>query len=347
MRRFTPPLVIAATLLTLGVGSAAQAGTAMFQASFLMHAWGNDVTTGSSYPSNTSVFVPMPLGTKRTRSTVRCTPPGGLSDANPCPPVSQRGRPATGMGTISVATTGTGPAPIALPQSAFGVTTVGFWPIRSTVYRPGTHYTTYATFVNEAGSFLPYGGPATTYSFTFTVTGVGTVFIKQGPNAFGGAMGLLGKLGAREVLYAAGTTFTGSMSWNMIRALGRGFGDPDRVFTNTGRFVNAAGTQTSTYTLTAWGTEWTTGSVTLYAKAGTFTTILHRAGYDTTTPGGVRNLQLVTPVLTQWIDSYGTQAPTGHIGILTLQVVPEPRAVLLLAVGAGVLVVLRRVSRRG
>ena len=346
MRWSTASFAIVGVVLSLGLASSAQAAPAMFEASFLMHAWGNDVTTGSSYPSNTSVFVPMPLGTKRTRSTVRCTPPGGLSDANPCPPVSQRGRPATGMGTISVATTGTGPAPIALPQSAFGVTTLGFWPIRSTVYSPGTHYTTYATFVNEAGSFFAYGGPATTHSFTFTVTGVGTVFIKRGPNAFGGAMGLLGKLGAREVLYASGTTFTGSMSWNMIRALGRGFGDPDRVFTNTGRFVNAAGTQTSTYTLTAWGTEWTTGSVTLYAKAGTFTTILHRAGYDTTTPSGVRNLQLVTPVLTQWIDSYGNQAPTGHIGILTIQV-PEPSAVLMLVAGAGALVVLRKASRRG
>jgi hypothetical protein len=36
---------------------------------------------------------------------------------------------------------------------------------------------------------------------------------------------------------------------------------------------------------------------------------------------------------------------TGHIGILTIQV-PEPGAMLLLAAGVGVLVVLRRVSRR-
>jgi hypothetical protein len=37
---------------------------------------------------------------------------------------------------------------------------------------------------------------------------------------------------------------------------------------------------------------------------------------------------------------------TGHIGILSLQVLPEPTALLLLAAGVGALVGLHRLSRR-
>ena len=102
---------------------------------------------------------------------------------------------------------------------------------------------------------------------------------------------------------------------------------------------------TSTGSALGTGTAWTTGQVAVYAKAGAFTTILHRTGYDTTTPSGVRNIQLVTPGLTHWIEP-GSEDHTGHIGILKLRV-PEPHGVLLLAADVGMLLLLRRVSRRG
>jgi len=353
MRRFTPSLVIAAAILTLGVGSAAQAGTAMFQASFIVHAFGNDVTTGANSPFNTSVFTPMPLG------TTGCAPYYGPYSASyhHCLPVSQRGQSATGTGLISVATTGTGPAPIALPQSAFGVTTMGFWPINV----PTEYYTTYATFVNAAGSFFAGGGP-TTYSFTSSISGTtqGRWVIQPGPNRFGGKLGLLGRLGAWWVFDYGGVSltghwtpdtghwnpFTGRSSWNMIKAMGRGSGDPDHTYTNTGMFYNLARTQTITYTAIGRGTHWTTGSVTVSVPLGTWMTIFRRAGHDTTTPGGARNIQLVTPALTHWIGTGSVPNNfTGHIGVLTLQV-PEPHAVLLLAAGAGALLLLRRSSRR-
>ena len=54
---------------------------------------------------------------------------------------------------------------------------------------------------------------------------------------------------------------------------------------------------------------------------------------------------LVTPMLTHWL-SPGYNTHTAQIGMLRIQV-PEPGAALLLAVGAGVLVLLHRVSRRG
>jgi hypothetical protein len=60
----------------------------------------------------------------------------------------------------------------------------------------------------------------------------------------------------------------------------------------------------------------------------------------------VRNIQLVTPALTHWQGVF-VNSHTGHIGILKLQIVPEPSAVAMLAVGAGVLALLYRVSRRG
>ncbi len=135
----------------------------------------------------------------------------------------------------------------------------------------------------------------------------------------------------------------------MIKALGRNRWGMDTMnpYTNTGMFANAAGTKTVTYTAIATGTRWGTGSVTIYVEspAPSYITILHRAGYDTTTPGGVRNIQLVTPALTHWLNS-GYRSSTAHIGVLKIQV-PEPHAMLLLAVGVGVLAVLRGVTRRG
>jgi hypothetical protein len=347
MRWFTASPVFATLLVTLGLASSAQAAPAMFSASFIMDAFGNDITTGTAFPSNATYFVPMPLG------TTGCAPyyPGS-SGYHPCLAASQRGKSATGTGSISVVTTGIGPAPIALPQSALGVTTVGFWPISI----PNTYYTTYASFVNEAGSFFAGGGPAAGHG-TITHKGkgqrIGSWFIHEGENGLGGAMGLLGKQGAyarfeiKEVTSLPGP-FVGTSSWNMIRALGRSGMDSLNPYTNIGTFTNTyLGTKT-TYTKLASGTPWTTGSVTVYATSGTFTTILHRKGFDTTTASGVRNIQLVTPSLTHWKRGHGRPSNhTGHIGILKLHIVPEPQAVLLIGAGAGVLVVLRRVSRRG
>jgi hypothetical protein len=354
MRWLNPSLAVAATILILGVGPGAHAAPAMFQASFIMHAWGNDVTTGASYPFNTSVFIPMPQG------TTGCAPYYPYSSSyHPCLPASQRGKSATGTGSISVATTGTGPAPIALPQSAFGVSTQGFWPFNF----PISYYTTYATFANDAGSFFKSGGP-TTYSFTSSISGTtrGRWVIQPGPNRFGGKLGLLGVLGARWVVSHFHSSsaahwspdtfhwtpymFSGRSSWNMIKAMGRGPDDPDHTYTNTGMFYNIYRTQTITYTAIGRGTLWTTGAVTVSVPLGAWVTIIRRAGHDTSTPGGVRNIQLVTPALIHWIGTRGQyDGFEGHIGILTLHV-PEPHAVLLLAVGAGALVVLRRVSRR-
>jgi hypothetical protein len=53
----------------------------------------------------------------------------------------------------------------------------------------------------------------------------------------------------------------------------------------------------------------------------------------------------VTPTLTHWL-SPGWNTHSAQTGILRIRVA-EPSAMLLLAAGAGVFVVLRKVSRRG
>ncbi|MDH3521691.1 MAG: PEP-CTERM sorting domain-containing protein, partial [Myxococcales bacterium] len=187
----------------------------------------------------------------------------------------------------------------------------------------------------------------------------GTWIINRGPNTFGGAMGLLGKYGSvgKYVVPGVAGTYSGYGTWNVIVAMGRCFECTPVSFTAMGKasnwlnpfektqqYTNDLNGKTSAWLARGTGTLWTTGSVTLYATAGIYTTILHRAGFDTVTGSGARNIQLVTPTLTHWI-GIGFQSHTGQMGILNLRV-PEPGALLLLAAGAGVLGLLYRMSRR-
>jgi hypothetical protein len=261
------------------------------------------------------------------------------------------GGAAGGSGTIPVTATGSIPAPVALPQSAFGVTTAAYWPI----YPPTTFYWTYATFVNEAGGFVAGGGPAAgkgTIHHKGNGNRVGSWFIREGENAFGGTLALLGKLGAFSHFHIKTSgpsvplpgTFTGSTSWNMIKALGRSRLDSLNPYTNTGTFINTNLSEITTYTKFGSGTPWTTGTVTVYALEGSLTTSFQRSGYDTTTPGGVRKIQLVTPTLTHWKRDHGRPFNhTGHIAVLNIQLLPEPSSLAMLAAGAGALLLLHAV----
>jgi len=290
--------------------TSASAGTALYQASFVIHAFGND---------DYGYVAQMPIGGS-----------------------------AAGSGTISVTANGSAPAPVALPQSAFGVTTAAYWPI----YPSTTFYWTYATFVNEAGGFFAGGGPAAgkgTVSHKGNGNRVGSWFIHEGENAFGGTLALLGKLGAFShfQIKTSGPsiplpgTFTGSTSWNVIKALGRSQMDSQNPYTNTGTFINTSLGATTTYTKLASGTPWTTGTVTVYATEGSQTTSFRRSGYDTTTPSGERIIQLVTPTLTHWKRGHGRPFNhTGHIAILKIQLVPEPSSLAMLAAGVGALLLL-------
>ena len=195
MRWFNVSPVFTALLVTLGLASGARAAPEMFQASLIIHVSANDITSGMfNWFSTQNTFVAMPPGKTCTYFT---TWGPGTGYPYVCARATKElGGPATGSGAISVPTQGTGPFPIALPQSALRV---------ANSYRFWTSTTVYATFANEAGSFFASGGPG---SLTFPPTNPqqgGTAYIRSGKNRFGGVMGLLGKMGATGAWYSPGT----------------------------------------------------------------------------------------------------------------------------------------------
>jgi len=336
---------VACAILIAAFAAPAAAGPAMFSASFVLRAFGNDITSGASWPSSTVVFYALPLG-HNCKDPSRYTANGTHLAPYYCYPTTLRaGRPATGHGTLRV---GAGsPASIMLPQSALGITAVGARPLQ-----PGyLQSDTYATFVNASGTFFAGGGPSSVSRYYGCGEGpeLCRLLIQNGPHKFGGAMPLLGRLGGvvRWVDPGGSGTFAGTSSWNMIVAPGRraSYGDPLNPYTNTGMFYNTLLGITTTVSKYGRGTLWTTGMVAVYAEEGYLRTILRSTGYDDRTPGGLGNIQLVTPALTRWVWAGISPAYTGHIGILKIQV-PEPDAVLLLAVGTGALLALRRLGRR-
>ncbi|MCZ6857937.1 MAG: hypothetical protein O7F70_08060, partial [Gemmatimonadetes bacterium] len=326
----------------------------LYDASLIIHAFGTETSTGTASTQITSTFTALPLGydcRDRYPYTVYGAPATHWCSAS----ILQKGHPATGMGVLGIGWGAT--RPILMPQSAFGVNGVtGYLPVG---YVPATTYShTYATFANAAGTFFAGGGPAAGRGTHRRVgqwprdISAGWV-VHEGENGFGGTMRLLGKLGAiagwGEWSFGS-NTWVGTSSWNMIPALGRSKHDAQNPYTNTGTFKSGEYGNIITLTKIGTGTPWTTGSVTVYVNyvypnSDYYPyTIIRRAGYDNRNASGIGTIQLVTPALTHWL---GSEFSTGHIAILKLKFVPEPRAALLLAAGVGVLVVLRRVSRRG
>jgi hypothetical protein len=351
------------SVLLSAIALPVRAGTAMFQASFVIHGWGNDITSGASYPYNEDLFTAVPLGCDVrdfTSYTTNGPPTYYLCGSS----TARAGNPATGSGVLDTGVMS--PASIVLPQSAFGITTSAVRPIYCDSCQ--LQSTTYATFANAAGTFFAGGGPAR--SGTVTKTGMGQTtgswVIRPRPGGFtlGGVLGLMGRYGAVGRYTWLGATYEGSSSWALIPPMGRprystiiGYTPMGsktlwaNPYAKTDTWVNKANGNTSVLQARGTGTLWTTGAVAVYARAGIFPTILHRTGFDTTsmrtTSMGtttLRNIQLVTPVLVHWIGP-GFQTHTGHIGILTLRV-PEPGRVALLTAGMGALALPRRASRR-
>jgi hypothetical protein len=328
---------------------------ALFQASFGMHAFGQ--TGPESWwrdfsPTNTSLFVAMPLG-YNCRDRRPYTVYGAPADHYCGDTTLQKGHPVTGAGTLGL---GWGvERPVLVPQSAFAVSGVTGY-LRD-YYGSYWERHTYATFANDAGTFFAGGGPAAGRG-SKRHAGPGPVswVVREGERGFGGTLALLGKFGAIKSMGYASNGYgpwAGTSSWNMIPALGRSPADPLNPHANSAVFINTqprphtSWTSWTTWTITkrGTGTPWTTGSVTLYAASRRHKTTLRRSGYDNRNASGSGTIQLVTPVLTHW---NGPGRPhTGHIAILKIQIVPEPSALLLFAVGASALAVLRKVSRRG
>jgi hypothetical protein len=384
--------LLGAGALALGFALSAQAAPEMFAASFIWHAWSNDISSGTADPYLDNYFSAAPQGFDCQHSSPYTT--NGATNTRYCTPYKvMRGHAANGKtatpagwgGKMAPARSiGSGTPPkITMQQSDFTIalesyTTMKTWGVGSCcrgfliTYPPYIQSFTYATFVNAAGSFFANGGAVAvgnpkniggsgTGRYN-NKTGMGTHNkgtwrIRAGANAFGGVMGLLGKYGATGKYTdedLPGSIFSGVSSWAMVAPIGRPFkntvysygtkGAPHwfNPYSKTDMWYYYGGT--STINAIGTGTLWTTGQVGNINKTGAYATSIWRTGYDNRTAGGKGVIQLVTPTLTHWL-SPGWNTHSAQTGILRIQV-PEPGAALLLAAGAGLLVVLRTVSRQ-
>jgi hypothetical protein len=299
----------------------------------------------------------------------------------------QAGAPVSGGGSLVQTASGdfNFPAASATPpgnQGGWGPgmfrTTRGSWPN----VPPYLYSYTYATLRNDAGDFGRGKGffatVATKTKLTFTNTGAGnqvvaTVTVTKGSNSFGGVMELLGSF-TNKVCYfnnARGGCGLGSNDFH-YESIGRsGFKNPgstttsngivlgpyspqssvvtrERTFTETFKYFQTALNQFSTYYIVAQRFPWTTGTVTVNATGrGPHDTYHRREGFDNRI-AGIGTVQLVSPILTQWLGpTPATELETGGVAILQLEflAVPEPSVLLGMLSGLSLLAVLYRRKR--
>jgi hypothetical protein len=208
---------------------------------------------------------------------------------------------------------------------------------------------TYATLRNDAGLFGPGKGPGT-FDIPYNQGGpvVARINVTAGKNKFGGTMRMLGALTGKVCFYHYGGCSLGSqVNWR-YDAVGAtamtagGVVTKGYIASSTAYYYLTAAMQVSTLDISGARFPWTTGAVTVTAVGrGPHKTIHYAHGYDnrkTTTPNGIGTIQLVTPVLTQWLQ-VGYNSETGGIGILKIKFLPEPHTWVMLVAGVSLLAV--------
>ena len=270
-----------------------------------------------------------------------------------------KGAPLEGGGT---ATTTTAPAipgkfafnfPAANPVPAtdgFRRTTIGSFP---SVF-PYLYSYTYANLRNDAGSFgagqgffstgaaTIGGADRTMATFTLKIGGgpVQTARVTRGANTFGGVMKLLGSYTNKVCYFYVGVCALGYGTWlyELIGAAGyknvvdkyhpNASSVATKSFTTikTFNYQNTALGSGYTRTLVAQRWPWTTGTVTVQATGrGPHDTFARRVGFDNRTAMGVGTVQLVSPVITQWLGATSSSMnETGGIAVMQIRFVPEP-----------------------
>jgi hypothetical protein len=162
-------------------------------------------------------------------------------------------------------------------------------------------------------------------------------------------MRLLGEYRTNRGLYTVSKS-AGATPWN-LQYIGAGAstaaGDVTAGLTHTAmisrKWLNRGSFGYSPRTATISAFSWTTGVVEVTASGGPQPTVLKRTGYDNRTPGGVGNIQMVTPALTRWKHPFSDYY-TGLIATMKLTFVPEPDGWLMLVSGIGTLAILYRVN---
>ena len=299
-----------------------------------------------------------------------------LGPGNPNRGKGMKGAPVEGGGT---ATTTTAPAipgkfafnfPAANPSPAtdgFRRTTAGSFPGEL----PYIYSYTYANLRNDAGSFgagegffstgasTIGGADRTMATFTKKVGGgpVQTASVTRGSNSFGGVMKLLGSYTTKVCVFyqgACGEFGYGAWLYELIGAAGYKNPAPTSMntFGNTGSVVTQSFTSTKTlgatslaaYTVVAQRWPWTTGTVTVQATGrGPQDTFVRREGFDNRTTMGVGTVQLVSPIITQWLGlTPVSHFETGGVAVMQIRFVPEPGVAVSLICGMSLLMVLKR-----
>jgi len=351
-RRAAGLVAAAAALLALAAPAPAGAVVNMYyKGSLIIQSFGNDTTTGTVYPYSQYIVLGVPFG-------LECNPNYGPSTNDCAASMSLlwKGAPLTGSGVATLTMTGKAgfklkvapTLPVKTPgPTGFGLrrTTTGSF---SYVFPYIYSYTT-ATLRNDAGSFFAGGGPDS-FSLPYKI-GKNTqakLVVTAGPNKFGGVMKLLGGLNTRYSYFRNGGQSRGTINWR-YDAVGAtpytvaGMVTGAYIATATGTAMHTQLMQTVTVLAKGSRMPWTTGMATVTAvERGPFPTIERRAGYDNRTAGGLGTIQLVSPLLTHWLQP-GFNYETGGIATLRIQFVPEPRAALLLVAGiAGLGILYRR-----
>jgi hypothetical protein len=278
-------------------------------------------------------------------STVSGSPADfALTTNDPLRGYVMKGAPLTGGGSAATTTGGA----FKLAAGDLARTTVGEF----NNIPPYLYSYTYASLSNDAGSFGPGGGPGS-FSIVYNVgkAQVANVVVKKGPNKFGGVMKLLGKLTTKVCYFRNGGCSLGGNNWR-YDAIGAkaytsgGVVTAGYIATYTAMYYNTALMQTSTVLASGGRFSWTTGSVTLTATGrGPHKTIERRKGFDSRTSGGAGKIQLVSPIITRWLQP-ASNFETGGIAILKLEFAPEPGAWAMLAGGLSLLLVLFRARGR-
>jgi hypothetical protein len=186
---------------------------------------------------------------------------------------------------------------------------------------------TYATLRNDAGVFGPSGGPGS-FSLYDPAPSAALITVKQGAAKFGGTMRMLGSLTSKHCYFYAGCYLAepdrrydaigASAYYTLMGIVSQGY-----VVNET--FYSYNPTQMNRTTIFMEGSRfpWTTGDVTVVALGYVHDTIHYAHGYDnrnTMTSNGLGTVQLVSPVLTRWIEAGWTNQTAG-IAILRIQFV--------------------------
>jgi hypothetical protein len=327
--------------------------------------------TGGGLASNQSCVA------ESTFSNAKATvylPPNkiGCADAGTCSApgdrgIAMNGAPVEGLQTVT--TTGSSfkfaaafpdPAPGAGRNPGMRRTTAGSFVGEG----PYLYSYTYADLRNDAGDFGVGKGFFSAAAATSTLqfknkaggTTVATAKVTRGANRFGGVMKLLGSYTTKVCYFYAGGCGLGYGTWAY-----ESIGAPGNKDSKAGSPVVTASSTTNfsfTYYNTALGTiakydivaqrfPWTTGTVTVNATLrGEHKTFEQRKGFDNRV-GGVGTVQLVSPILTQWLAQAAAapQFETGGIAIMQIKFLPEPGVMLGLACGLSLLVGLSRFRR--